>query len=146
MPHKPFSSKNDFEQKFWESIHFGRVVVCYGINRIIIYIFKHLFRQVAFILLILFFQIILVENSQCCKELIPFYPPNSNDDLCFLFCLYPFSMVPPYTTELESLDIFEAIIFRTSSCLVKHNFSRMSFQTETSITIHETYPLVPDVD
>ena len=39
----------------------------------------HLFSQEAFILFILFFRILLVENIKC---------PNSSDDICL--CLYPF--------------------------------------------------------
>ena len=36
--------------------------------------------------------IILVQNSNLGKELNPFCPPSSSDDLCLLFCLYPSSM------------------------------------------------------
>ena len=34
-------------------------------------------------------QIILVENSQCDKEMNQFSRPNSSDDLCLLFCINP---------------------------------------------------------
>ena len=33
-----------------------------------------------------------MENIQCGKELNQFRPPNSNGDLCLLFCFYPSSM------------------------------------------------------
>ena len=56
---------------------------------------KHPFQKVALILFILFFKIILEENnSKCSKELNQFCPPNSSNDLCLLFCLYPSSMGP----------------------------------------------------
>ena len=56
---------------------------------------KHPFQKVALILFILFFKIILEENnSKCSKELNKFCPPNSSNDLCLLFCLYPSSMGP----------------------------------------------------
>ena len=92
----PFSPKNkqrlfaffyDSNKCFWDNIHFG--MGCTGWSSIFS---KHLFRQVAFILFILFFKIILVGNSSCGKELNKFCPPNSSDDLCLLFCLYPSSM------------------------------------------------------
>ena len=41
---------------------------------------------------ILFFKIILVENSG--KELNQFSPSNNSDDLCVLFCLYASSICP----------------------------------------------------
>ena len=40
-----------------------------------------------------FLQIILVQNSQRSNELNQFCSPNSNDDLCLLFYLYPSSML-----------------------------------------------------
>ena len=52
----------------------------------------HPFRQVAFILFILVFKIIPVENSQRDNELNQFRPPNSSNDLCLLFCRYPSSI------------------------------------------------------
>ena len=61
MLHLPFSSKDDLNTTFWENIHFRRVVVWYGVNRMIIYFFKASIPP-AFILVILFFKIILVEN------------------------------------------------------------------------------------
>ena len=42
-----------------------------------------------------FLQIILVENSQCGKEMIQFRSPSSSDDLCLRFCMYPSSMILP---------------------------------------------------
>ena len=53
---------------------------------------KHQFRQVAFILFIIFFKIILVENIKNGKEFNQFPPPNSCDDIWLFFCLYPSSM------------------------------------------------------
>ena len=32
MPHYPFSSKDDLKKSCWKNIHFGRVVVWYGVN------------------------------------------------------------------------------------------------------------------
>ena len=42
MPHKPFSSKDDLNKKFWENIHFCRVVVwySYGVKWMISQFFK----------------------------------------------------------------------------------------------------------
>ena len=57
MPHLPFSSKDDLNKKFWENIHFdigwGYAMVWTGWSSIIP---KHLFRQEAVILYILFFK------------------------------------------------------------------------------------------
>ena len=39
------------------------------------------------------FQTVLVENSQRGKEFNKFCPPNSSDDFCLFFCIYPSSMV-----------------------------------------------------
>ena len=36
-------------------------------------------------------QIVLVQNSQCGKELNQFCPPNSSDVLCLFFCISPSS-------------------------------------------------------
>ena len=52
-------------KSFWENNHFGRLVVRYGVNRMIIHFSKQTFGQVAFILLILFFKILLVQNIYC---------------------------------------------------------------------------------
>ena len=54
MPHLPFSSKDDLNNKFWENIHFGRVLVWYGGNQMIIHFFKT--SEVADILFIIFFK------------------------------------------------------------------------------------------
>ena len=61
MLHLPFRSKDDLNKSFYENIHFGRVVVWYGVNQMIIHLFKAFIRKVAIILFILFFKIILVE-------------------------------------------------------------------------------------
>ena len=43
------TSKNDLKKKrFWENIHFGRVVVWYGVSRMIINFSTHPFRQVFY--------------------------------------------------------------------------------------------------
>ena len=47
---------------------------------------KHPFRQVVVILLILFFKLSL------CKIATSIPSSNSSDDLCFLFCIYPSSI------------------------------------------------------
>ena len=36
MLHEPFSSKVDLKKSFWDNIHLCRVVVWYGVNRLII--------------------------------------------------------------------------------------------------------------
>ena len=51
---------------------------------------------------ILFFQIILVQFSQRGKELNNFFSQNRSDDLCLLFCLYPFSMTEPNHSPVGS--------------------------------------------
>ena len=73
MPHLPFSSKDDLNNSFWENIHFdgGGFAWCEPNDLII-----HPPRTVAFILFILFFKTILVENIQCGKELNLFHPPK----------------------------------------------------------------------
>ena len=47
------------------------------------------YHSLAFILLILFYKIILVENIWCGREFNQFCRPNSSDDVCLLFCRYP---------------------------------------------------------
>ena len=84
-----FSRKDDFNKSFWENLHFGRVVVWYGVNRMIIHFSKASIPPSSRY----FSKIILVENSKCGKEFNKFRPPNSSDDLCLLFCLYPSSLV-----------------------------------------------------
>ena len=34
------TSKDDLKKSFWENIHFGRVVVLFGVNRRIVHSFK----------------------------------------------------------------------------------------------------------
>ena len=50
---------DDLKKSFWENIHLGRVVVWYGVNLMIILFLNHPFRQVAVILFILNFKIVL---------------------------------------------------------------------------------------
>ena len=40
-------------------------------------------------------QFILFFISSWCKELTTFYPPNTSDDLCLLFCTVQFSSMNP---------------------------------------------------
>ena len=40
MPHYPFSSKDDLKKSCLKNIHFGRVVVWYGVNWKIIQMFR----------------------------------------------------------------------------------------------------------
>ena len=54
---RTISSKDDLNQSFWENIHFGGVVVWYGVNQMVIPLSKHPFRQVVDILLILYFKL-----------------------------------------------------------------------------------------
>ena len=65
MPQLPLNSKEDLNKKFWENIHFGREVVWYGYE---------------------------LDDKECGKELNQFRPPNSTDDLCLIFYLYPSSV------------------------------------------------------
>ena len=55
-----FSSKGDLNKSFWENIHFGKVVVWCGVNRMIIHFYKASIppskTALAFILFILFFK------------------------------------------------------------------------------------------
>ena len=94
MPHTPFSSKDDLNKGFWENIHFGRVVVWYGVNRMIIHFSKPPFHQVAFSSFHPFLHTHPGENIySAARGLNQFRPPNSSDDLCFLFCLCTSSMI-----------------------------------------------------
>ena len=58
-----------------------------------------------------FLQIIVVQNSPRGKELNPFYPPNSSDDLCILFCRYPSSLTEAYycTVYMFSLSSVQVV-------------------------------------
>ena len=39
MTQLPFNSKDDLNESFWDNIHFGRGMVWYGVNRMIIHFF-----------------------------------------------------------------------------------------------------------
>ena len=95
MPHKSFSRKDDLNKSFWENIHFGRLVIQNGVNRMIIQFAKTSIPPSSHYSIHPFLQTILVENSQCGKDLNQFRPPNSSDDLCLLFCLYPLFITYP---------------------------------------------------
>ena len=47
-------------------------------------------------------QIVLLQNSQCGKELNKFCPPNISDDLRHFFCLYPSFVGSPHRVHSES--------------------------------------------
>ena len=88
------TSKNDLKKKrFWENIHFGRVVVWYGVSRMIINFSTHPFRQVFFYSSVSS-KIILVHNSQCGKESNQFHPPKQEQGS--LPCLSSLSFLPCY--------------------------------------------------
>ena len=53
----------------------------------------------------LFLHIILVQNSQCGKELNKFCPPNNSNDLCLLFCKNPSSTRPSLSDWSESIKV-----------------------------------------
>ena len=62
------------------------------------------YHSLAFILLILFYKIILVENIWCGREFNQFCRPNSSDDVCLLFCCYPsylYAWDPSYWTKTQ---------------------------------------------
>ena len=68
-------------------------MVCYGVNRIIHFSIASIPPSSRYSINT-FLQIILVENTRKCgRELKQFSPPNSSDDLCLLFCLFPYSML-----------------------------------------------------
>ena len=88
------TSKNDLKKKrFRENIHFGRVVVWYGVSRMIINFSTHPFRQVFFYSSVSS-KIILVHNSQCGKESNQFHPPKQEQGS--LPCLSSLSFLPCY--------------------------------------------------
>ena len=56
-------------------------------------------------------QIVLLQkNSWPVKELNKFYPPNSSDDLCLLFCIYPSSM--------QQIKIFKKLVEHIKCCFI----------------------------
>ena len=68
MLQKPFSSNEDLKKGFWKNIHFGTEVVWCGVNWKLIHFSKApIPPSVDFS--ILFLQIILMLNLQCCTEL-----------------------------------------------------------------------------
>ena len=65
-----------------------------------------------------FLNIFLVQNSLRGKELNKFCPPNSNDDLCLLFCINPSSMCMCSAHKYRSTPaIFLYIADRSSKTL-----------------------------
>ena len=92
MPHLPFSSKDDLNKSFWENILFGRVVVWYIVWTGWSSIFsKHPFSQLSLYSIHPCLQSSL-GGKYLALQLNQFHPPNSSDDLCLIFCLYPSSM------------------------------------------------------
>ena len=87
------NSKDNFNKRFWENIHFGRVMVWYGANQMIIHFSKASILLYSRYSIHIFIQIILLENSWCSKELNKLCSPNSRDDLCLLFLL-PWYVIP----------------------------------------------------
>ena len=73
MLHQLFSSKDDLNKSFWENIHFGRVVVWYSVNQIIIHFFKASIPPSTLFLFILFFKIF----SFFSNYLFPFLNKNN---------------------------------------------------------------------
>ena len=63
MPQGPISSKDDLNKSFLESIHFGWLVVWYGVNRVIIHFSEASIPPSSHYSFNPFLQIILVENS-----------------------------------------------------------------------------------
>ena len=57
------AAKDDMSKSFRENIHFGRGVVCYGVNRMIIHFSKASIPLSSRYSIHPFLQIILVENS-----------------------------------------------------------------------------------
>ena len=87
------NSKEHLNKRFWENIHFGRVMVWYGANQMIIHFSKASILSYSRYSIHIFIQIILLENSWCSKELNKLCSPNSSDDLCLLFLL-PWYVIP----------------------------------------------------
>ena len=70
---------------FRKIIHFGRAVVWFGENQMIIHFSEAFILPSVRSSIYPFLQIILVLNLWCGME---FCPPNSSYDLCLLFCLF----------------------------------------------------------
>ena len=72
------------------------VVVWCGVNQMIIHFFKASILPGSRYSINPFLEIIMVQNRKCGKEFNKFPSPStasSSDDLCLLFCLYPYSMM-----------------------------------------------------
>ena len=83
---------DDLNKSFWENIYFWRVVVWYGVNKMILRFSEASMPPSSHYSLNPFLQIIPVENIQFGTELDQFRRLISSDDLCLLFCLYSSSM------------------------------------------------------
>ena len=55
-------------------------------------------------------QIVLVQNSYFGKEFIKFCPPNSSNNLCLFFCIYPSSILWSQTIKCGSGSHFFILI------------------------------------
>ena len=84
------------KKSVWVNIHLGMVVVWCGVNQMIIHFFKASILPGSRYSINPFLEIIMVQNRKCGKEFNKFPSPStasSSDDLCLLFCLYPYSMM-----------------------------------------------------
>ena len=63
-------------------------------------------------------QIVLVQNGQRSKEFNNFCPPNSSDDLCLFFCLYPSSKLE--TDWQVRVGFVATLSFRKNSQIFRH--------------------------
>ena len=94
-------SNNDLKKSFRKNIHFWRVVVWCGVSQKIINFSKASILPSVLSGILPFRQIILGLNLRCGMDLNEFHPPNSNDDLCLLFCLFLLTLIRP-TTGISS--------------------------------------------
>ena len=76
---------------------------------------------------------VLVKNSLCGKEYNKFCPPNSSDDFCLFFCIYPSSMF-----QNVYLPIF-CRIFQKGFGLIKNKFLRYSSSGLSLYFIYDLY-------
>ena len=60
-----------------------------------------------------------MQNSWCCKELIKFCLPNSSDDLCLFFCIYPSFMSPSFLKMLLRRPSTSKLLKYPTSCRVR---------------------------
>ena len=102
LPPQPFISKDDLKKSFWKNIHFEGVVS--SLNRMIINFYEASILPSVCSSIHPFLQIILMPNLQCGMEFNVFRPPNSSNDICLLFCIYPSSITPTHKERELFLD------------------------------------------